>query len=112
MFVRERLIASNGDEPHKKLRDTLHKNKPLTFSSLRVAAEKGNEKSANIKIDRSILQRIITAYDSGRRVDLRQILRHELVQVPLAIADNNGKLRTGNKSIIVDVLSNKMTNEW
>ena len=58
-----------------------------------------------IKGDRSILQRIITAYDAGRRVNLPRILSHELMAVPLAIEDTNSQLHTGNKSVMIELLS-------
>lgn len=86
-FVKERLMAPKEDGNHKKLRDPLPKNKAPTFSSLYEAEKKESEKSAVIKANRSIPQRIITAYDAGRRVDLPQIVSHELKEVPLAIAD-------------------------
>ena len=54
---------------------------------------------------RNILQRIITAYDVGRRVDLPRILSYELMKVPVAIADTSGQLRTGNKSVMMELLS-------
>ena len=91
-FVKERLMVPKEDENRKKLRDPLPKNKALTFVSLYEAEKKEREKSAAIKADRTILQRIITAYDAGRRVDLPRILSHELVSVPLATADTNGQL--------------------
>ncbi|CAH3185140.1 unnamed protein product [Porites lobata] len=107
-FVKERLIFPKEDENRKKLRDPLPKNKALTFVSLYEAEKKEREKSAAIKADRTILQRIITAYDAGRRVDLPRILSHELVSVPLAIADTNGQLRSGNKSVLIELLSGGM----
>ena len=107
-FVKERLMAPKEDENPKKLRDPLPKNKAPTFSSLYEAEKKESEKSAVIKANRSILQRITTAYDAGRRVDLPQILSHELMVVPLAIADTNSQLRTGNKSVIIELLSSGM----
>ena len=55
------------------------------------AKKKESEKSAAIKADRSILQRIITAYDAGRRVDLPRILSQELMEVPLVIVDTNSQ---------------------
>lgn len=61
------------------------KNKAPTFSSLYEAEKKENETSAAIKADRSILQRIIAVHDAGRKMDLLQILRHELTTVPFAI---------------------------
>ena len=82
-FVKERFIKHDGDEGHIKLHDALKKTKPLTFSSLyEVAKEnKVKDKAVTIKADRSILQRIITAYGAGRTVDLHSILRHELMPV-------------------------------
>ena len=69
-FVKERLMIPNEDENCKKLRDPLPKSKAVTFVSPYEAEKKEKEKSAAIETDRMILQRIITAYDAGRRVDL------------------------------------------
>ncbi|KAL9966179.1 hypothetical protein ACROYT_G024217 [Oculina patagonica] len=104
-FVKERLMTPEADRHHKKLRDPLPKNKAPTFSSLYEVQKKESEKSAAIKADRNILQRIITAYDAGRSVDLPRILSHDIMAVPLAITDTNGQLRTGNKSVMIEKLS-------
>ena len=96
------------EDNNHKLRDPLPKNKALTFVSLYEAEKKETEKSATIKATRTILQHIITAYDAGRRVDLPRILSHELVSVPLAIVDTNGQLRSGNKSVLIELLSGGM----
>ena len=101
-------MVPKEDENRKKLRDPLPKNKAPTFVSLYEAKKKKREKSATIKADKTILQRIITAYDAGRRVDLPRILSHELVSVPLAIADTNAQLRSGNKSVLIELLSGGM----
>ncbi|KAL9951255.1 hypothetical protein ACROYT_G043889 [Oculina patagonica] len=98
-------MTPEADGHHKKLRDPLPKNKAPTFSSLYEVQKKESEKSAAIKADRNILQRINRAYDAGRSVDLPRILNHELMEVPLAIADTNGQLRTGNKSVMIELLS-------
>ncbi|KAG1701285.1 SH3 and multiple ankyrin repeat domains protein 1 [Nymphon striatum] len=45
------------------------------------------------------------AYRAGRPVDLNNILNHELMKVPVSIADTSGTLRTGTKSILFDVLT-------
>ena len=106
-FVKERLMAPREDGHHKKLRDSLPKNKAPTFSTLYEVKKNDTEKCAAIKADRDTLQRIITAYDAGRRVtvDLPQILSHELMAVPLAIFDASSQLRTGNKSVLMELLS-------
>ena len=44
------------------------------------------------------------AYHAGRSVDLKQILLHELLNVPISIAQTNGVLRSGNKAILQTVL--------
>ena len=103
-FVKETLMAPEENGNHKKLMDSLPKNRVPTFSSLFEAEKKENEKSAAIKADRSILQRIITSYDAGRKVDLPRTLSHELSTVPFAIADSNGQLRTGNESVMIELL--------
>ena len=82
-FITERFIAP---EPRKiKFRDPLCKRKSLTFASLfevkqNNSKQKGIEKA--IKADRKIIQRLITAYESGRRVDLSSILRRTFDSPP------------------------------
>ena len=86
------------NERRVKFRDTLTKNKPLTFASLYQMKQKsksGNERV--LKADRSVLQKLIIAYQSGRHVNLDKILCHELMSVPIALAEINGTLRTGTK---------------
>jgi len=104
-FVEDRLL------PHKDrkvaFKDTLPKNKYLSFASLYEVQRKdaNTGKTSKVKADRNILQRLIVAYEAGRSVDLSRILTHELFVVPLALAEVNGQLRTGSKAILVDVLT-------
>ncbi len=58
-----------------------------------------------MKADRSVLQRLTTAFEAGRTGDMPGILEHELMPVPLSISELNGTLRTGNKSILTDLLT-------
>ena len=94
-FIIKRLI---DPEPiNIKFRDPPSKNKSLTFASLfevkqKDSKQKGNEKA--IKADRKIIQRLITAYESGRRVDLSSILTYELLTVLYGLAETNRTLRT------------------
>ncbi|KAL2088639.1 hypothetical protein ACEWY4_015538 [Coilia grayii] len=104
-FVKQRLMQPKNDDQHKKLRDPLPKNKPHTFATLHRTSKKGPERLVTkAKAERNILQCIITAYDAGREVNLVQILKHELMDVPTAVADSDGYLRSGNKSILSQVL--------
>ena len=41
----------------------------------------------------------------GRELDLHNVLSHELMSVPISLADTNGKLRTGQKALLADVLT-------
>ena len=97
-FVEERLLSSG----EKKFRDPLHKNKPRTFSSLFEPHKiSRTEKEKVMRADRLVLQRLISAYEAGRSIDLDEILKHELLPVPVALAEMNGTLRTGSKAVLL-----------
>ena len=49
--------------------------------------------------------RKLTAYEAGRSVDLPSILKHELLPVPVSLAEMNGTLCTGSKSVLADVMT-------
>ena len=58
-----------------------------------------------MKTDRNFLQRLVTCYAAGRNIDLSAILKQELMPVPVSLAEMNGKLRSGNKSQLADILT-------
>ena len=66
-------------------------------------------KTESTKVDRNFLQRLIAACRAGRSVDLTKILNHELMSVPVSIAEMSGELRSGNKSNLFDVLRQNVT---
>jgi hypothetical protein len=113
-FVQQRLTEPLQQQPNNEqgdtkvqFTDTMHKNNALTFDSLYQVAKGGKEKEKNmiLQADRSVLQRLIVAYGAGREVDLHSVLSHELMSVPISLADTNGKLRTGQKAVLADVLT-------
>lgn len=59
-------------------------------------------------MDRNILQRLIIAYRAGRKVNLRRIMQHELMPVPLALATTNGSLHSTNKSLLASLLTEQV----
>ena len=64
--------------------DPIKESRPITFASLYVQPSKKTSDNSQIhKIDRTVLQRLIIAYEAGRSVDLRKIMRHELMPVPV-----------------------------
>lgn len=79
-------------------------------SSKRVSLPQNRDRSSSeilypIKADRKINQRVITAYESGRRVNLSEVLLRELLTVPQALAEGNDSLRSGSKADLAHVLS-------
>jgi len=103
-FVKERLAPQEARSI--KFSDPLKKEKAATFSKLYVVeTTTTKDKHSTVKADRNILQRMITAYEAERNVDLAGILQHELASVPLSLAQFNGNLRTGTKATLVDSIT-------
>ena len=65
-------------------------------------------KQNNIKVNRNILQRLITAYRAGREVNLENILQHELMTVRLSLATTSGSLHSTNKSVLANILTQQV----
>ena len=100
-FVEERLVDCTV-----KFRDRLHKSNPLTFKSLYYVSNRdANGKVTTLKADITILQRLVTAFQAGRKVDLHHVLHHELMNIPISIANCDGSMRTGSKAILADVIT-------
>lgn len=107
-FVQERMIVpGEGEKPDVPIHATLHRSNAKTFASLYevVKDTKDKDKTTILKADRNVLQRLVTAYEAGRPVDLPSVLKHELLPVPVSLAEMNGTLRTGNKSVLADRLT-------
>ena len=69
-----------------KFKDRLQKSSPLTFKSLyEVSNRDAKGKVTSLKADRTILQRLVTAFQAGRKVDLHHVLQHELMNIPISI---------------------------
>ena len=79
----------------------------MTFANLfeNSATDAKSGKTKVMKIDRSILQRLLIARKAGRKVDTEEILQHELFNVPLSLAKTNGDIYTGDKACLIEKLS-------
>ena len=108
-FVKKRICEPPESEQHISIKAPIHKNKAATFASLYTIVEDVKGKQNTIKVDRNILQRLITAYRAGREVNLNRILQHELMSVPLSLATTSGILHSANKSLLADVLTQGVT---
>lgn len=83
------------------------KNKAMTYDSLHKFVQLPKGKQNAIKVDRSILQRLITAYRAGRKVNLENILQHEL-PIPLYLTTTNGCLSSTHKTMMVNILTKQV----
>ena len=98
-------MTDNKNDKIKKFYDPLKKCKALTMSNLYEVASSDNNKEKTIKMDNSILQRLIISSEAGRQIDLSTVLKHELMPVPISMFDLNGKLRTCCKSLLFNELT-------
>ncbi len=93
-FIEERLTNNDASaKPLVSFHAPLKRNNPPTFAKLySIPKDKGKEQV--VKADHNLLQRLITAFEAGRVVDMPSILKHELMPVPLFLAEMDGCLRT------------------
>ena len=103
VFVDKRLCEPPDSDHHWNLKAPIQKNKANTFSSLYEVVQSSNSKQNIIKVDRNILQRLITAHRAGREVNLENILQHELMTVPLSFATTSGSLHSTNKAVLTNI---------
>jgi hypothetical protein len=109
-FVNDRLLVQPHTTANISLYDTIKKNKAPTFENLYDIIQPSSKinKTIVMKADKNVLQRLVTAYAAGRDVDLDTILKHELLPVPVSLAEMNGSLRTGSKSLLADILTSNI----
>ena len=107
-FVDKRLCQPPDSDMHLDLKAPIQKNKAKTFASLYEVVKVSKGKENTIKVDRNILQRLITAYRAGRDVNLENILQHELMTIPLSLAITDGILHSTNKSVLANILTQQV----
>ena len=96
-FVEKRICLAPDNDQHDDLKAPIRKSKAVIFASLYSVVQDVKGKQSTIKMDRNILQRLITAYRAGHEVNLDNILQHELMSVPLSLTTINGTLHSPNK---------------
>lgn len=99
-FVRQRLIKSLETGTFTvSYHATLRKNKALTLANLykeKISLE--SNRKLVVKTDKDFLCVLIAAYEGGRNINLKNILKHELCKVPISLASVDGELRTAEKA--------------
>jgi len=100
-FIKERLTDRN-----KSFYDSVCKLQLKTFDSLyKIKVPKDKESKASlVKADRDLFRRVLLALESGREVDVNNILEQEISAVPLSLATFDGKLRSCTKSQLLHIL--------
>ena len=108
VFVNKRLCEPPESNQHLDLKSPIQKNNAKTFASLYEVVKPSKSKQNTIKVDRNILQRLLTAYKAGREVNLENILQHELMTIPLSLATTSGSLHSTNKSVLANILTQQV----
>ena len=105
-FVEKRICLAPDNDQHVDFKTPIRENKAVTFASLYTVVQGVKGKQFTIKMDRNILQRLITAYRAGREVNFdSNIFQHELMFVPLSLATINGTLHSPNRSLLAIILT-------
>ena len=106
-FVQYRLIKKDV-----KFHDLVKQNRKLKpFKTLYcVPVSLDNNKTVTLKADRDLLRRVVVALESGRNVDVDELLQRELSPVPLSIATPKGSLREASgKSDLSKILQQNVS---
>lgn len=90
VFIQERLVNTADISAHQHpVYDPIAKNKAPTFDDLYKVVQQTSDKKKNLvlKTDQKFLQRLVAAYASGRAINLDNVLNHELLPVPISLAE-------------------------
>ena len=78
-FVEKSICLVPDNDQHVDLKVPVRKNKAVTFASLYTGVQDVKGKQSTIKMNRNILQRLITAYRADREGNLDNILQHNRI---------------------------------
>ncbi len=101
-FIEKRL-ESNAS---KWFYDVIKKPEHKTFASLyQVSVPTKGGKTTTVKADGKLRKRLFNAANSGRKVNVAQLVKHELSPVPLSLANLDGTLLVADKPPLAHLLS-------
>src|ERR1700704_3835728 len=92
-------------DSHSRHSLVLQKNMPMTMQDLKKKAPNKPVLKNVAKSGMNVLQRLVTSFESGRSINLINILTHELQKVPLSVAEANGELRCGDGTSFIEFSS-------
>ena len=108
-FVQDRLIvAEQCDKPDVSIYEPVRKNNAPTFATLYQLGGSTHKwhRPGNCYEGRHKCPPTANYFLwGGRPVDLSSVLKHELLPVPVSLAEMNGTLRTGNKSELANLMT-------
>ena len=107
----DKFVVGRFIEKSEPFHSPTKRNHPLTFADLYKVEKKATAKGKTVvlKADRHVMQRVVSSYAAGRNVNLEKIMEHELMPVPLSLAEANGRLRRGDKSVLIHTLTKDIT---
>ncbi|CAH3020104.1 unnamed protein product, partial [Porites evermanni] len=109
-----KLVSQFSKLIHKtaNFHDTIKQQKLKTFETLyTVSVPVGNSKKV-IKADRDLLRRVVVALESGRDIDVDDLLTRELSPVPFSIATLDGCIREATgKSDLSNILQKNVSQD-
>ena len=82
IFISQRLLSPRM----KEFSSTLSKPSTLTFGNLYdTTVDKLKKQPEAVRADRTVMQRLVTAYEAKRSVDLHEVASHQLMIIPISI---------------------------
>ena len=101
-FIEDRL----GPNASKGFYDVIKKPAHKTFASLyQVSVHTKAGKTTTVKADSKLRKRLFNAANSGRKVNVAELVKHELSPVPLSLANLDGTLLVADKPPLAHLLS-------
>ena len=71
----------------------------------KTVVSQGTTEVKQIKADRKLLQQLFSASLSGRKIEMQNVLQHELSPLPLSLVSTDGTMRSTTKSDMLTILT-------
>ena len=97
-------IQDRLDSKQTEFFGPMRKKNLKTFASMDQITVKSKEKTRVVTADRKLLERLLTVANTGRFINIGDVMKHELSQVPLSLARTGGTMNTTTKSDLMNVI--------
>ncbi len=107
-FIEERLDSNASKGSYDVIKQSEHK----TFASLyQVSVPTKGGKTTTVKADSKLRKSLFNAANSGRKVNVAELVKHELSPVPLSLANLDGTLLVADKPPLAHLLSDSSSQD-